>query len=470
MAARPAPDGTRSRRPPTRLQTYGRNRITNRRRTNRRRDAKQAMTPPPTPNAPPPPQGPPQGPRQGPRPLGLHLTAATSMLLSSCGGLQLLKDGWPSWGPQSPELRAKGAEIAALLARADADHGSGRFASAVDREMRRRIDLMLTGIERYRRHPYRRDLPDPPVVWSESGARLLDYRPQGGAPVLFVPSLVNRAYVLDLSADRSLLRWLAEQGIRPLLVDWGTPGDLERRMTLTDYIAGRLERALEATVELCGRPPAVAGYCMGGLLAAALALRKPKLVASLTLLATPWDFHAEDAETARRAAALFQPFGPFLDHWGEMPVDALQALFAQLDPLLALKKFSQFARMAPDSRAALAFVALEDWLNDGVALPAAVARDAIAGWYGRNDTARGNWLIAGLPVRPDMIRVPTLALIPEADRIVPPASAAALAESIAGARVMRPHLGHIGMVVSGGAKSHVWRPLAEWIFQTAGGA
>lgn len=408
-------------------------------------------------------------PRQGPRPLGLHLTAATSMLLSSSSGLRLLKDGWPSWAPQSPDLRARGAEIAALLGRADAEHGGGRFAAAVDREMRRRIDLMLTGVERYRRHPYRRDLADPPVVWSESGTRLLDYRPQGGAPVLFVPSLVNRAYVLDLSADRSLLRWLAEQGVRPLLVDWGTPGDLERRMTLTDYIAGRLERALEATVELCGRPPAVAGYCMGGLLAAALALRKPKLIASLTLLATPWDFHAEDAETARRAAALFQPFGPFLDHWGEMPVDALQALFAQLDPLLALKKFSQFARMAPDSRAALAFVALEDWLNDGVALPAAVARDAIAGWYGRNDTAKGNWLIAGLPVRPDMIRTPTLALIPETDRIVPPASAAALAESIAGARILRPHLGHIGMVVSGGAKSQVWRPLADWFFQTAGG-
>ena len=416
------------------------------------------------------PRSPPPFPRQGPRPLGLHLTAATSMLLSSCGGLQHLRGGWPSWGPQNPALRERGAEIAALLAHAEAEHGRDRFAVAVDREMRRRIDLMLTGIERYRRHPYRRDLADPPVAWSESGTRLLDYRADGGAPALFVPSLVNRAYILDLSADRSLLRWLAEQGVRPLLVDWGAPGDLERRMNLTDYIAGRLERALEATTALCGRPPAVVGYCMGGMLAAALALRKPKQTASLTLLATPWDFHAEDADTAKRAATLFQPFGPFLDHWGELPVDALQALFAQLDPLLALKKFSQFARMAPDSRAALAFVALEDWLNDGVALPAAVARDAIAGWYGRNDAARGEWLVAGLPVRPDLIEAPTLALIPEKDRIVPPKSAAALAESIRGARIMRPHLGHIGMVVSGGAKSHVWRPLAEWIFQTTGGA
>ncbi len=205
---------------------------------------------------------------------------------------------------------------------------------------------------------------------------------------------------------------------------------------------------------------------MGGLLTTALALRRPKAVAGLGLLATPWDFHAEDAATAKRAAALFQPFGPALDHWGELPTDALQALFTQLDPMLALKKFGQFARMDPASRAAVAFVALEDWLNDGVPLVAAVARDALAGWYGRNDTVTGNWLVGGLPVDPSRIRVPTLALIPERDRIVPPASAMALPKVIPGAEMIVPPLGHIGMVVSAGAETGVWRPLADWLAAT----
>lgn len=455
MAARPVPAGIRNRPPTPQHIRHGRNLIPQRRRrprrspNRRRRETPGVSAPPPIPPL-----------RQGPRPLGLHLATTTAMLLGSCAGLPHLKNGWPAWMPQTPELRRRGAEIAALLAAADPD----AMSAAVDREARRRLDLMLTGIERYRRHPYRRNLADPPVIWRESATRLLDYRPEGGAPALFAPSLVNRAYVLDLSADRSLLRWLAGQGVRPLLVDWGTPGDLERRMTLTDYIAGRLERALEAAVERCGRPVAVVGYCMGGLLAAALCLRRPQLVSSLTLLATPWDFHAEEADTARRIAALFQPFGPLLDLWGELPVDAIQTLFAQLDPLLALRKFGQFARMPADSPAALAFVALEDWLNDGVALPAAVARDTLAGWYGRNDTRRGAWLVGGLPVIPERIVTPTLALVPEKDRIVPPASAVALPAAIPGARILRPHLGHIGMVVSGGAKSQVWRPLAEWIF------
>ena len=43
-----------------------------------------------------------------------------------------------------------------------------------------------------------------------------------------------------------MMRWLAAQGLRPLLLDWGWPGEAERRFTLTDYIAGRLERALAA--------------------------------------------------------------------------------------------------------------------------------------------------------------------------------------------------------------------------------
>lgn len=407
----------------------------------------------------------PAPPRQGPRPLGLHLSTVLTALLSSPGGLPHLRNGSLPW---RPALAERAAELRSLAAAADPD----ALHDALDREVRRRIDRLLTGVERYRHHPYRRDLDDPPVAWTEGSSRLLDYgalNPKSdgpkadGVPVLFVPSLVNRHYILDLSAKKSLMRWMAAQGLRPYLIDWGRPGALERRFTLTDYIAGRLERALDAVVALTGRPVPTVGYCMGGLLTTALALRRPREVAGMVLMATPWDFHADDAATARRAASFFQPFGPLLEAWGELPVDVLQALFAQLDPMLALKKFSQFARMAPDSAAAEAFVALEDWLNDGIPLVAGVARDALAGWYGRNDPALGNWLIGGLPVDPAQVRVPTLALIPERDRIVPPASATVLALSIPSAQMLRPSLGHIGMVVSAGAETEVWRPLAEWL-------
>jgi polyhydroxyalkanoate synthase len=153
---------------------------------------------------------------------------------------------------------------------------------------------------------------------------------------------------------------------------------------------------------------------------------------------------------------------------GVLPVDGIQALFTTLDPLTALRKFSAFGRLNPDSPEAARFVALEDWLNDGIPLPGPVALECLAGWYGENMPGRGLWRIDGAPVRPEEIRRPSLHLIPARDRIVPPASARALAERMAGAERIEPTLGHIGMVVAGGAEAQVWRPLAAWLAAAIG--
>jgi polyhydroxyalkanoate synthase len=314
----------------------------------------------------------PQAPRLGPRPLPLHLAAAIGSFASSHAALPLLKSGFLAW---RPELRAAGSELERSLAAV----GVEALAEAVERELRSRADRFLRGIERYRDHPYRRDLADPATLWQDGSTRLLDYG-GGGAPLLVVPSLVNRAYILDLMAEKSLLRWLAGHGLRPLLVDWGTPGALERRFTLTDYIAGRLEAALDAAAAAAAEPMAVMGYCMGGLLALALAERRPRRVSALALLATPWDFHAERAEQAHLLGALTPSLKAAFSVLGELPVDVLQTLFAALDPLLALRKFSRFAELEESDPRAREFVALEDWLNDGVPLALPVAEAVLREW------------------------------------------------------------------------------------------
>ncbi len=104
---------------------------------------------------------------------------------------------------------------------------------------------LISGIAAYRGYNYSRDLPDPPGIWEESETRLLDYGGEGPA-VLFIPSLINRAYILDLMPEASMLRFCAARGVHPYLLDWGWPGAAERQFTLTDYIAGRLERAIAA--------------------------------------------------------------------------------------------------------------------------------------------------------------------------------------------------------------------------------
>lgn len=424
------------------------------------------------PSQPPPPRPPVPPPlRQGPRPLALHLATAQMAWLSCMLGWPPSNGDSTGWKePPHPLPPPPSDALASALENARtalaAHDGDGAARDALLREIARRADLFLTGLERYRHHPYRRALADPPVLWREREARLLDYGalgPGGGRPVLFVPSLVNRAYVLDLSAERSLLRALAAQGLRPLLLDWGEPDAISRYFTLTDYIAGRLDRALSAARAAAGGPLPVVGYCMGGLLAVALAQRRPDSVAALALLATPWDFHAEDADRAQTLAHTLTPMLPAVSWWGEMPVDGLQTLFAALDPLLALTKFSRFAGLDPDSPAAAEFVALEDWLNDGVPLAAPVAIECIGGWYGANSPAAGTWRVAGEPVAPQSLALPSLHLIPSRDRIVPPGSARGLADRMAGAVVETPPLGHIGMVVGGRAASHVWPRLAAWL-------
>jgi poly(3-hydroxyalkanoate) synthetase len=436
--------------------------------------------------------------RRGPRPLMLHLILA---MLRSHG----LPNALPNWSGVSPNAtdpasrtpraspgrdHAESSKAQATaewttaaseaLSRFAADLASGAIPQSTPEAFVPHRAL-IAGIAAYRRHPWQRTLPDPPEIWREGGSRLLDYGAAQAAddsrPVLLVvPSLVNQSYVLDLMPGRSMLRWLATQGIRPLLLDWGWPGPVERRFTLTDYIAGRLERALVAVRAIggAGRPPLLAGYCMGGLLAVAAAQRRRDLVSGLALLATPWDFHADDDEgsgggdgAARARARSLARTLPFLEPamalTGTLPVDLIQVLFAMLDPAAIADKFRSFSRLDPRSERARRFVALEDWLNDGIPLAAPVARETLGDWYGENTPARGEWRVAGLPVDPSNLALPAFVAIPGRDRIVPPASAAALASLLPGAAIHRPAAGHVGMTAGATAESVLWRPLRDWI-------
>ncbi len=398
------------------------------------------------------------GMREGPRPLPIHLLNLAWTLLSWRAGLPSLRIGSPAWKPPL-------AERAEMLRQDLVGVAPDAFTAAVEAESHRRHDAFLRGVEAYRHHPYRRRLPTPPVIWRQGSTRLLDYGSDPAAPpVLLVPSLVNRCTILDLTPRRSLARALAKRGLRPLLVDWDTPGEAEAAFTLTDYVA-RLEAMLQlAAGEGCA---AVVGYCMGGLLALALALRRPEQVCGLALLATPWDFHAPSPDQANRLRGLRPLLELSIQAARGLSADVQNALFAAIDPANCARKFSAFADLAPRSAKARDFVAVEDWINDGVPLVPAVARTCLDGWYDRNDPALGRWCIAGQPVRPQNLAVPSLVLVPGKDRIVPPESALALAHALPNGRCRIISTGHIGMMTGRLAPSKVYRPLAKWLTNVA---
>jgi len=384
--------------------------------------------------------GPGQPVRQGPRPLAMHLLMATALWRSSLPGSTGSNSASAPWNP------ADGAEPPPSRA-------------ALEAEIDRRRAEFLAGVRLYRQHPGPALRPHRPVVWSRGSSRLLDL---GGAgpPLLLVPSLVNRWDILDFAPDRSFAGRLAEQVGRCLVLDWGEPGEDESGFTLSDYIVDRLEAALEVTATHLGGPPVLVGYCMGGLLALASAVRRPSAVRGLMLLATPWDFHAVPGQQAFGRTAL-AALGPSLDLLGHLPVDALQSLFLLADPFGVVNKF----RRAPvlRGRALEDFVRLEDWLNDGVRLTAPVARECLGGWYGRNSTARGQWRVAGRPLAPATLDCPACVVVPRTDRLVPPASALPLAARLPGASLLQPTIGHVGMMASPRAPAAVWPPMVEWL-------
>ena len=124
-----------------------------------------------------------EGARLGPRPLPLHLMAAALTWTSSRAAWPLLSSGSLPW---RPGLSAAGAALRASLE----NHDPEAFQAAVERQSNARLSALADGILRYRRHPYRRDLAEPPVLWRAGTTRLLDYgvAGAGATPVLVVPS------------------------------------------------------------------------------------------------------------------------------------------------------------------------------------------------------------------------------------------------------------------------------------------
>ena len=183
------------------------------------------------------------------------------------------------------------------------------------------------------------------------------------------------------------------------------------------------------------------------------------------LLATPWDFWADGRHQARLIAAHLPGLTALDRRPGAAAApDALQAMFAALDPLLGGAQVLGLRRAPARLRCRAQFRgAGGTGFNDAVPLTGPVARACLQDWYGANAPARGHWLVGGEPVRAERVRCPALNVVPERDRIVPPVSSEALSAALPDVETWRPPLGHIGMMASPRAKRLLWRWLADWI-------
>ncbi|SOB78780.1 polyhydroxyalkanoate synthase [Sphingomonas guangdongensis] len=305
----------------------------------------------------------------------------------------------------------------------------------------------LTGLRRYQQAP-RVPPRDAGHVIARQGRVSLRDHGGSGRPVLVVPSLINPPAVLDLSEDRSLLRWLAAAGCRVLMVDWGAPHPDERDSDIDAHVT----EALVPLIKSLDAPPVLVGYCLGGTLAIAAATLTP--VAGVALLATPWRFGAY-ADARDGVARLWHAAEPSCAALGLVPVEVLQAGFWQLDPARTIDKYARLA--TADAPTLAQFTLLEDWANAGAPLTLAAGRQLFERFYAADEPGHGSWRIGGRLIDPAALGCPVLDIASATDRIVPVASRAAAGTQRTVAA------GHVGMIVGSGARAAVWEPLADWI-------
>jgi len=302
------------------------------------------------------------------------------------------------------------------------------------------------------------------VVWTENKWRLLRFapaEPRFATPILLVPSLINRWYVLDLGPGRSLIEWLVAQGHVVYCIDWGTPGDEDRFLTWDDIGGRYLGRAVRIAARASSTGDVhVLGYCLGGTLATAYVAAFPDGIASLLALAAPIDFSNAGIMSTWTRTPTFET-SSLLDAFGNVPWRLMQASFRMLRPTLNAAKVVAVLDRAWDDEFLDGFLATEHWGNDNVSFPGACYVRYIDELYRENRLVAGTFTVCGRPALLPSIKCPVLAVAFADDHIVPLASAQPLIDLV-GSRdkqIVVDRGGHVGAVVSRKAADRLWPAL-----------
>ena len=178
----------------------------------------------------------------------------------------------------------------------------------------------LAGLTRYQEASRAAPRRATPARHRKGRSHLRDYGGSGPA-VVFVPSLINPAIVLDLTPETSLLRWIAAQGFRTWLLDWGEPQPRDRGLDIAGHVAERLV----PLIAKLDAPPILVGYCLGGTMALAAAANIA--VAGVATIAAPWRFSGYGDAARADMAAMWRAAQPGCDALGLVPMEVLQAGF-----------------------------------------------------------------------------------------------------------------------------------------------
>ena len=289
--------------------------------------------------------------------------------------------------------------------------------------------------------------------------------PANPIPVLIVYALANRPYMMDLEAQRSMVRGLMDMGLEIYLIDWGYPDEDDTKLGLDDYINGFIDGCVERLRDRHGLDRInLLGVCQGGTFSLCYSALNADKVRNLVLMVTPVDFHTPDnlLTTWLRHVDVDR----MVDVLGNIPGELLNWAFVSMKPLrLTGQKYLDMLDLLDDEEKARSFLRMEKWIHDSPAQAGECFRQFAKDLFQQNKLVEGTLHVGDRVVDLKKITMPVLNVYATQDHIVPPDGTLALEEHITTTdyTTFAFEGGHIGIYVSARAQRDVPQKIAEWL-------
>ena len=275
-------------------------------------------------------------------------------------------------------------------------------------------------------------------------------------PLMIVPPWINKYYILDLTPEKSMVKWAVEQGHTVFMVSWVNPDEKLAAKTFEDYMREGVLTAIDAVCEATGEKKINAiGYCVGGtLLSVALAYsaeKNDRRVGSATYFASQVDFrHAGDLRVFTDEAQIAAVERQMAEH-GYLDSSKMAQVFNLLRSNDLIWPY--IVNVYQKGKEPMPFDLLF-WNSDATRMPAANHSFYLRRFYLQNDLSEGRLEIAGVKLDLKKVKVPVYTVATREDHIAPARSVFIGAQCFGGpVRFILAGSGHIAGIIAPPAKS-----------------